>query len=61
MSFDSVILNLRIHSEEIIQNKERNVYTDAYGSMICMHVLSHLNCVRLFTTPWTVGRQRYLQ
>ena len=61
MCFDSVILNLRIHSEEIIQNKERNVYTDVCGSAICMHVLSHLlNCARLFATPCTVARQHYL-
>ena len=61
MCFDSVILNLRIHSEEIIQNKERNVYTDVCGSTICMRVLSHfLNCVRLSSTQRTVARQHYL-
>lgn len=32
MSFDSVILNLRIHSEEIIHNKERDAYVDIYNS-----------------------------
>ena len=52
MCFDSVILNRRIHSEEIIQNKERNVYTDVCGSTICMRVLSHfLNCVRPQEAP----------
>lgn len=34
MSFDLVILNLSIHSEEIIQNKERNLYIDVCGSII---------------------------
>lgn len=34
MCFDSVILNRRIHSKEISQNKERDVYTDVYGNTI---------------------------
>lgn len=34
MSFDSVILNRRIHSKEISQNKERDVYTDVCGNTV---------------------------
>lgn len=34
MSFDSVILNLSVHSEKIIQNKERDVCPGVCGSII---------------------------